>query len=123
MAVIKRRMRRWFHCKICGVHFQIYFRNLGSLEGECDHDNARIYIDYNLARTRVFDVLHHELIHAIVYQSGSDKNLTAMVGLSNARWDVIDEHFASIYGNAQFATFADNGWLRFPSIPEWFDKP
>lgn len=115
-----RRKLTWFHIKISGVAWTVKFKTLpGNLEGLCVYETGTIYISTKLARRRIFDVLYHELGHAVMFQSGADKALAHVVTGDDDAIEKAEELFISTFGQAMFQTFSGAGFIRLPEIPDW----
>ena len=114
------RAKLWFRLQIGGTQWGIYFGGpLDKLEGLCDSHKARVYLSPRLTRSRVYDVLFHELAHASNFMCGADKSLAGALGADEEDMYDVEEVFVSTAMHHLFVTLSQAGWLQLPEIPEW----
>jgi len=88
--------------RISGIDYKIRIEKVGKIpplmknhaDGQSDYESCEIYLDSKLDRQRMFQVLLHEILHIIEWNSGWDNGLSEcqIVGISNSLYQILKDN-------------------------------
>ncbi len=114
---------RWFDMTIMGTLWHVVLSTAdetkelrNGIEGRCVYQTSTIFIKASLPKTRRWDVLTHEVLHAVIYMSGFDKIL-AQIHQGVVPLEDREELLVSTLGASLHDTLARNGFIRYPDDP------
>jgi len=127
--VVSQNSVFWCNLNILGTTWTVILSDevttdgLKECEGYCDLKMAVIYIDRELPDARKYDVLTHEILHAVIFMSGADKMFEHLFGTSKLSWEEREEILISTFGVNLHDTLMRNGFIKYPDIPEIAQVP